>query len=98
MFLFSADAHAPVSAGADTGETDPAALVAARFRRSGHPFLSRALCEFRSGLLILSGTVPTFHLKQLVQELAMHTPGVREVRNDMQVTGQLRQLERQPSS
>ena len=53
-------------------------------------FYRKILCEFRDGSLRLSGTVPTFHLKQAAQELAAHTPGVREVQNDLQVTSQRR--------
>lgn len=67
-------------------ETDPAGLVATRLQRSGYPFLRRISCEFNGGLLTLSGIVPTFHLKQLAQELAAHTPGVRQVNNGLHVT------------
>ena len=66
---------------------DPASLTAARLRRSGYPFLWGVTCEFSEGLLSLSGTVPTFYLKQVAQELASHTPGVREVNNRLDVTG-----------
>ncbi len=66
---------------------DPASLTAARLRRSGYPFLWGVTCEFSDGLLSLSGTVPTFFLKQVAQELASRTPGVREVNNRLHVTG-----------
>jgi hypothetical protein len=32
-------------------------------------------------------SVPTFHLKQLAQALASHTPGVGQIENCVQVTG-----------
>ncbi len=67
-------------------EDDPASLVVARLRRSGYPFLWGVKCEVREGVAVLSGTVPTFHLKQLAQELASHTPGVRQIQNCLHVT------------
>jgi len=62
-------------------EDSPASLVAARLRRSGHAFLWGIRCEFDEGVLSLIGNVPTFHLKQIAQTLAMHTPGVVQVNN-----------------
>jgi osmotically-inducible protein OsmY len=35
--------------------------------------------------LILSGRVPTFYLKQLVQETVRHVPGVQHIRNKIEV-------------
>jgi hypothetical protein len=64
---------------------DPATLVAARLRRSGYPFLRGITCDVREGVACLSGTVPTFHLKQIAQELASHTPGVWQVDNRLHV-------------
>lgn len=74
----------------DLADDDPSQLVAARLRHSGYPFLWGLSCRFSQGVLSLSGTVPTFHLKQVAQELAMHTPGIREVRNEVNVTGSWR--------
>ena len=85
MFRINAEDTAPRSASSEPDESDPAALVAARLRGSGYPFLRSVSCAFREGLLTLSGTVPTFHLKQVAQELAAHTPGVRQVTNGLQV-------------
>jgi hypothetical protein len=67
-------------------EDDPASLVAARLRRSGYPVLCGVRCELRDDVLVLSGAVPTYHLKQLAQVLALHTPGVRRVENCVRVT------------
>ena len=83
-------------ASSEPSETDPAALVAARFRRSGYPPLWDISCEFSEGILTLSGTVPTFFLTQAAQELAAHTPGVRQVNNRLRVANrqaQPRQVE-----
>ncbi len=65
---------------------DAASLVAARLRRSPYPLLRDVKCESRDGITVLSGTVPSFHLKQLAQALALHTPGVREIENRLHVT------------
>ena len=75
-------------------EDDPASLVAARLRRSGYPFLRGIKCEVRDGLVVLSGAVPTFHLKQVAQELAAHTKGVRQVENRLHVTSTIYQAGR----
>lgn len=71
----------------DGTQDNPAHLVAARLRRSGYPFLRSIKCEFRGGVTVLSGTVPTFYLKQLAQALAAHTPGVGQIENGVQVVG-----------
>ena len=67
-------------------EGDPASLVAARLRRSGHPYLFGVKCQTLDGSIVLSGTVPTFHLKQVAHALALHTPGVHRVENRLEVT------------
>jgi osmotically-inducible protein OsmY len=66
-------------------ENDPGSLVAARLRRSGYPLLSSVQCDVREGVACLTGMVPTFHLKQIAQELASHTPGVWQVNNRLHV-------------
>jgi osmotically-inducible protein OsmY len=70
-------------------EDDPASLVAARLRRSGYQFLRAVKCEVRDGVTVLSGTVPTFHLKQVAQALASHTPGVRQIDNRLHVSSSI---------
>ncbi len=70
----------------DLVHEDPAEIVATRLRRSGYPFLWGLSCRFNQGILSISGTLPTYHLKQVAQELAMHTPGVTEVQNQVGVT------------
>ena len=67
-------------------EEDPGSLVAARLRRSGYAFPAGVKCEVREGVAYLRGAVPTFHLKQIAQELASHTPGVCQVDNQLCVT------------
>ena len=37
-------------------------------------------------LVILSGRVPTYYLKQVAQGTALNVPGARHLRNDLDVT------------
>ena len=60
--------------------------MAARLHRSSHPVLTRVSCEFNDGVLTLRGKVPTFYLKQMAQEFALHTPGIRHVENSLHVS------------
>jgi osmotically-inducible protein OsmY len=64
-----------------------ATIVATRLRRSGYPYLRGIHCEQQDEAITLKGTVPTFHLKQVAQALALHTPGVRSVVDLLHVTG-----------
>jgi hypothetical protein len=41
--------------------------------------------ENRGRTLFLTGRLPTFYLKQLVQEAVLHLPGVLHVRNEIDV-------------
>jgi osmotically-inducible protein OsmY len=70
-------------------EVNPARLVEDRMRWSGYPFLWKVRCELREGVLLLTGTVPTLRLKQIAQEIASHTAGVRLIENRVQVTSSL---------
>jgi osmotically-inducible protein OsmY len=75
-------------------ECDPARLVGSRLRRSGYPFLRGIKCEVHDGVTVLSGSVPTFHLKQVAQEIAAHTKGVRLIENRVHVTNSTYRLGR----
>lgn len=65
--------------------------VAGRFldRLEAHPhFTARSRWvrpTFQDGTLRLSGCLPTFYLKQIVQTIAHRTPGVRRVLNQIEV-------------
>jgi hypothetical protein len=53
-----------------------------------HHFRGRAHCirsQFRRGVLRLSGVLPTWYLKQLLQNLAAQCPGVKRVVNRVHV-------------
>jgi osmotically-inducible protein OsmY len=76
---------AEVTAGYQACAEDLAGMVMARLRRSGQPFLWSVRCEVTAGVVILLGAVPTFHLKQMAQELAVHTAGVVQFENRLEV-------------
>ena len=57
----------------------------ARHHLENHPHfrgrVSDVFVEHKGRTLFLTGRVPTFYLKQLVQEAVRHVPGVQQVRN-----------------
>lgn len=67
----------------------PDLIGPARRRLEHHPhFRGRAAdlsIEQHGRTLYLSGRLPTFYLKQLVQETMRHVPGVQAVRNEITV-------------
>jgi osmotically-inducible protein OsmY len=58
-----------------------------RLQRSGYAALSMISCEFQgdSGTLHLRGSVPSYFLKQVAQELVVDLDGVRFVNNQISV-------------
>jgi hypothetical protein len=61
----------------------------ARQRLEHHPHFrgrtSGLSIEQRGKTLCLSGRLPTFYLKQLVQETIRHIPGVQRIHNEISV-------------
>jgi len=57
----------------------------ARQRLEHHPHfrgrMNDVFIEHQGRTLFLKGRLPTFYLKQMVQEAVRHVPGVHEVRN-----------------
>ncbi|HEY7152573.1 MAG TPA: BON domain-containing protein [Gemmataceae bacterium] len=60
-----------------------AVLIA--LRSSGYRHLGNLECEVRDDLVILTGMLPSFYLKQVAQTIAMGVDQVREVRNVVEV-------------
>ena len=50
-------------------------------RSSGYGSLRRLTCAACDGRVVLTGKVPTYHLKQVAQAVIMRLMQVREVRN-----------------
>jgi osmotically-inducible protein OsmY len=88
MLQTASDIEMELTSTFEVRESNPASLVAARLRRSGHPYLYGVKCQALDGAMVLSGTVPTFHLKQVAHALALHTPGVHRVENRLEVTSE----------
>jgi hypothetical protein len=61
------------------------AAARARLRSSGYPALGGIGCQVRDRVVILSGVVPTFYLKQLAQTFLLRLDRVRGVRNLVEV-------------
>jgi hypothetical protein len=61
------------------------AAAAARLRASGHRPLWSLRCEVRGGVVVLSGVLPSFYLKQMAQTVLLRLEQLREVRNLVEV-------------
>ena len=54
---------------------------------SGYALLGNLECRFRDGELILTGTVPSYYLKQCAQTVVMSVDGVDRLTNRVEVGG-----------
>lgn len=61
------------------------AEVASRLAASGYPSLRNVHCQCRDGVMVLSGTVRSYYLKQMAQTVAGKTDGVGRVENQLEV-------------
>jgi osmotically-inducible protein OsmY len=57
----------------------------AALRRSGHRMLHEAGCTCSDDTIVLTGVVPSFHMKQLAQEAVRNVEGVRRIDNRLAV-------------
>ena len=55
------------------------------FEQLGYPQLNAIQCIATDDLMLLTGELSSFYLKQVAQSVAVKIPGVREVRNEIQV-------------
>lgn len=62
-----------------------AAAAQKRFSESSYSALRSVSCEYHEGMFVLRGTVPSFHMKQLAQELVRKIEGVGAVVNSLEV-------------
>jgi osmotically-inducible protein OsmY len=56
-----------------------------RLRKSSSFVLRNVACQFRDGVLILLGQLPSYHHKQIAQELVGQIGGVRQIENQIEV-------------
>lgn len=52
---------------------------------SGYPALRHVCCGFADGVLVLSGEVPTFYLKQVAQAVLLGSHSIPAIINHLQV-------------
>ncbi|MBA4187815.1 MAG: hypothetical protein C0467_07330 [Planctomycetaceae bacterium] len=55
--------------------------------KTGYAWLRGVSVGTTHGVVLLQGTVPSFYLKQLAQVTVLAVPGVKLVRNELQVDG-----------
>jgi hypothetical protein len=60
--------------------------VEERLHRIPYPALRDVSCLARDGVIYLHGCLPSYHLKQMAQELAAGAAGVRRVVNRIEVS------------
>ncbi len=82
-FRSTSDSHRAAAPGSCSIQSS----VERRLLGSGYAALGRVWCEFQpeSGVLHLSGSLPSYYLKQLAQELVIDLEGVRLVINQITV-------------
>lgn len=71
----------------DRDQRDAALLdaVAHALRRTGYSPLRDVQVECERGRVVLSGRVPSYHLKQMAQTVALEIAGVLRLQNDIDV-------------
>jgi len=60
-------------------------LLQISFDQLGYPQLKEIQCEADGDVMILSGVLKSFYLKQIAQTVAINVPGVSSVRNLIEV-------------
>jgi hypothetical protein len=62
------------------------ATVERALRNGPYPALKKLSCDYRDGVLILRGCLPSYYLKQVAQEVVAHqVKGVGRLDNQIQV-------------
>lgn len=54
-------------------------------RRQPYLALRHVVCDLRDGVLILSGRVPSYHLKQIAQTVVTQVEGMLPISNQIEV-------------
>jgi hypothetical protein len=73
--------HIPV----DEPSFPPGELAESRLRCNSYLALKNVACEYRDGVLVLRGQVPTYYLKQVAHATVAGLSGVRHVVNEIDV-------------
>lgn len=65
----------------------PAETAEKIYRTSPYHSLRRLRCSFADGVLVISGRLPSFFMKQLAQTAVQHIDGVERIENRVEVAG-----------
>jgi len=65
--------------------SDAAERAECLLRRNGHLLHQNISCDYHEGVLILRGTVPSYHLKQVAQAVVASLDEVAQIENRMEV-------------
>ena len=68
-----------------TPRPGPEELAEGCLRRNPYLALKSVSCEWRDGVLVLRGCLPSYYLKQVAQEVVARLEGVQAVDNQLQV-------------
>jgi len=60
-------------------------LLRISFEQLGYQQLNNVDCQVEGNVLVLTGKLKSFYLKQVAQTVAMKIPGVASVRNQIEV-------------
>ena len=64
----------------------PAELAERIYKASHYRAIRQLACQFEAGVLIISGRVPNYYLKQLAQTLIRNVDGIGQIVNQVHVT------------
>jgi hypothetical protein len=62
----------PAPIGPVSPSPDPQAVAERGLRSSRYPALKTVCCDYRDGVLVLRGSLPSYYLKQMAQEVVAH--------------------------
>ena len=60
-------------------------LARQKLRQHPNRALKKISCEFKDGVLILRGRLPSFYLKQVTQEIVVRLDGIERIDNQIEV-------------
>lgn len=59
--------------------------IRCRLCSTGHPALRQVICDYRDGVIVLSGRVPRYYHKQLAQSTLLDVSAMLDVVNRIEV-------------
>ena len=76
----------PTGTDPDKPSPDPQAVAERALRSGPYPALKKLSCDYRGGVLVLRGCLPSYYLKQIAQEVVSHqVTGLSRLENRIQV-------------